>query len=80
MHRMERRLAYEHCVAVLNAYVLHGVSREFRLSEICLDDEAARAILEEAVRYLQWRGLLACAAGTSDLCELLDEDESEAAA
>jgi hypothetical protein len=59
---MEQKLAYEHCVAVLNAYCRAADNEDgetaFDLSSADNADEATRSVVTDAVRYLEWRGLL----------------------
>lgn len=61
MRVLERSLAYEHCLGVLNG---HCASAENEHGEECFDLESAspssdiRALLNDVVRYLEWRGLL----------------------
>jgi hypothetical protein len=80
MHRMERKLAYEHCVAVLNAYCMArgGRDRDFNLSDAIAQGEDAREMVEEAVAYLDWRELLRRDAKVPGLVTVLDEDKIEA--
>jgi hypothetical protein len=80
MHRMERKLAYEHCVAVLNAYCRMAFAKD-ELTFLNLagsGDEAVGEIVTEAIGYLEWRGLLERDAKDPRLAAILDEDKIEA--
>lgn len=80
MRRMEQRLAYEHCHAVLRAFCHYTEFEQksclFALSGNDPVDEVDAALLAEAVAYLDWRGLLERRADFPSMATVLPEEGS----
>lgn len=84
LQELERSLAFEHCVSVINTY---GVAVDD--DDCCLEDECRdwhdmtsalagddAIAIRECLTYLEWRGLLLRAAHNSDIISIKDEHEA----
>jgi hypothetical protein len=83
MRRLEQKLAYDHCVAVLRAFCPQAENAD---KEVAFDlasnatDESTRSLVTEAVQYLEWRGLLDRAVEAPSWVVVLAEEKGEVAA
>lgn len=77
MQQLERSLAYEHCLGVLNAYCVVRENEDGEEAFNTADLGRSRDVVNEAVRYLDWRGLLLRGVADPRWAVVLDEDEEE---